>query len=148
MLMTFHQILLGSSQVACFCRYVAMMIVISVGLGSGPVLADKPLTLNDCKALEADKADAVQQGLAKDLARGPEWAKANLGAERLREILRLIEIEELLNFRCVKVFKIAAEEKNRRDREAARRKGIIIPPLPSKNPKRAASLNASSLQAR
>lgn len=123
---------------------LAVVLGILSAVGAVPVRADKPLTHSDCKALQADKADAVQQGLARDIARGPEWAKTNLGADRLREILRLIEIEELLTFRCEKVFEIASKEKQLKDREAARRLGIKIPPLPGKNPNRDGSQRATT----
>lgn len=124
-------------------RGAALAFCVLVGATNAPARADKPLTVADCKALEADKADAVQQGLARDMARGPEWAKTNLGAERLREILRLIEIEELLKFRCERVFKFGAKEQRRKNREAARRLGIKIPPLPVKNPNRSVAHRAS-----
>ncbi len=103
--------------------------------GSGAV-ADKPLTLADCRALEADKADAIHSGVEIEMERGPEWAKSNLSADRLREILRFIKIEEMLKFRCVGVFKATTKEKQRKDRQAARRLGIKIPPLPGRNPRR------------
>ena len=34
------------------------------------------------------------------MAKGPEWAKANLGPEKLQQVQRLIEVEEQLLFRC------------------------------------------------
>ncbi len=97
---------------------------------------DKPLTLNDCKALEADKADYIHQGIERDIEKGPEWAKSNLPAERLREILRFIEIDELLKFRCYRVFAVAKREEQKKERQRARRLGVRIPPPPTRNPRR------------
>ncbi len=42
----------------------------------------------------------LADGTRDDMERGPEWAKANLPPDRLENILRLIEVEEQLEFRC------------------------------------------------
>lgn len=53
-----------------------------------------------CDALKAEAGQLVQAGVKAGMARGPEWAKANLPAERLAQIARLIEVEQSIAFRC------------------------------------------------
>lgn len=53
-----------------------------------------------CKDLNGELASVLATGVRDDMARGPEWAKANLTPDRLGTIKRLIEIEEQLQFRC------------------------------------------------
>lgn len=54
----------------------------------------------ECDALKSELVQLTTTGVKADMARGPEWAKANLAPERLVQVKRLIEIEEQLNFRC------------------------------------------------
>ena len=44
--------------------------------------------------------DAREGRRARQLAKGPEWAKANLPPDKLEQIRRLIEVDEQLLFRC------------------------------------------------
>lgn len=54
----------------------------------------------ECEGLRVEQVTLGEAGINADLARGPEWAKANLGPERLKLIERFIELEEALAFRC------------------------------------------------
>ena len=68
-------------------------------LTAAPVNAaklDKPI----CDDLKVEQGLLQQKGVPADLARGPEWGKANLSRPRLKEIERLIQVEEQLAFRC------------------------------------------------
>ncbi len=42
----------------------------------------------------------IGAGIKSDMDRGPEWAKANLAQDRLKQIEHLISVEEQLSFRC------------------------------------------------
>ena len=54
----------------------------------------------DCKALVEQHSALIDAEIESDLEQGPEWAKANLAAERLEKLARLIDLEEQLSFRC------------------------------------------------
>ena len=53
-----------------------------------------------CDKLKGEQSQLEGGGARGNMAKGPEWAKANLAADKLGEIKRLIEVEELLLFRC------------------------------------------------
>ena len=53
-----------------------------------------------CAKLKTEQETMERSGLKEAVSRGPEWAKANLSAEKLNEIKRLIEVDEQLLFRC------------------------------------------------
>lgn len=53
-----------------------------------------------CEALKTEHANLVGAGVRDQMAKGPEWAKANLPRDALAGIRRLIEVEEQIAFRC------------------------------------------------
>lgn len=53
-----------------------------------------------CAALTNERNVIAATGVKADMERGPEWAKANMPPERLQSALRLLEIEDQLEFRC------------------------------------------------
>ena len=53
-----------------------------------------------CDKLKVEQAQLEGTGVRGTMAKGPEWAKANLAADKLGEIKRLLELDELLLFRC------------------------------------------------
>jgi len=59
-----------------------------------------PLDPAACEELREKVETLRGEGAAADMARGPEWARANLAPERLQRIGTLLEVEEQLNFRC------------------------------------------------
>ena len=59
-----------------------------------------PLDAESCAKLMNEHGQLEQAGVEADMAKGPEWAKANLLPEKLERIRRFIEIEEQLLFRC------------------------------------------------
>jgi len=59
-----------------------------------------PLDAETCAKLQTEHTDLERGGVEKDMEKGPEWAKANLGLEKLQRVQRFIELEELLMFRC------------------------------------------------
>ena len=60
----------------------------------------EPLDKAVCESLKQEHGQLVGAGAKDNMARGPEWATANLAPERIKEIRRLIDIEEQLAFRC------------------------------------------------
>jgi hypothetical protein len=67
------------------------------------VLADgqaAPLDPDDCATLKEERAVLEQAGVRGNMAKGPQWAKANLPPDKLGQIQRLIELESQLLFRC------------------------------------------------
>lgn len=77
---------------------LAGMIACAAALG-GEAHAG-PLGAEACKEVKAERETLLARGLEADIARGPEWGKANLAPERLKEIARYIELTEQLTFRC------------------------------------------------
>jgi hypothetical protein len=53
-----------------------------------------------CAKLKVEQAALEQAGVRSNFGRGPEWAKANLSADKLEQIRVLIDIDEQLRFRC------------------------------------------------
>ena len=74
-----------------------MIFALAAGLG-GALAA--PLDEEACKGIKTEREGLVAKGLESDIARGPEWGKANLPPDRLKEIARMIELNEQLTFRC------------------------------------------------
>ncbi len=71
-----------------------------------------------CEQLKAEQAKFVQTGIMADIEKGAEWGKANLSAERLREVEHFIMLDEQLKFGC-RVVTLTEDAKNAK--EAARR---------------------------
>jgi hypothetical protein len=73
----------------------AVVLVLQAG-AAGAASLDK----ETCDKLKGELALLEGAGARGNMAKGPEWAKANLAADKLIEIKRLIEVDELLLFRC------------------------------------------------
>lgn len=67
---------------------------------AAPAAWAAPLEPEECKTLSSEYDSLVEAGAKSDMAKGVEWAKANLAPERLSRIARLITVEEKLSFRC------------------------------------------------
>jgi hypothetical protein len=59
-----------------------------------------PLDADTCGKLLEEHGQLEQAGVEADMAKGPEWAKANLIPEKVERIRRFIEVEGQLLFRC------------------------------------------------
>ena len=55
-----------------------------------------------CAALTDERNAITATGVKAEMDRGPEWAKANMPPERLQSALRLLEVEDQLEFRCAR----------------------------------------------
>ena len=76
-----------------------MVAVAVCGLAPAVAFATK-LDNAACAALADERNAITATGVKADMERGPEWAKANMPPERLQSALRLLEVEDQLEFRC------------------------------------------------
>ena len=74
-----------------------LLAAAALGLATAP---RAELSKAVCDELRAEKARLEAAGIPQAMEKGPEWAKANLGPDRLRQIQRFIEVGEGLTFRC------------------------------------------------
>ena len=75
------------------------MVAVAV-CGLAPAAAAAKLDNAACAALTDERNAIAATGVKADMERGPDWAKANMPPERLQSALRLLEVEDQLEFRC------------------------------------------------
>lgn len=85
-----------------------------------------PLDGETCAKLESEQSQLENAGIAKEMAKGPAWAKANLAPEKLERVRRFIEIQEQLLFLCRKGALINLQDDDD-DKEAAADKNKAAP---------------------
>jgi hypothetical protein len=78
-------------------RWTAALVAMLIWPASA---SSAPLDQAACDGLKTERAALGAAGVDKDLDRGPEWAKTNLAPDRMKQVARLIEVEEQLSFRC------------------------------------------------
>lgn len=86
-----------------------MVAVAVCGLAPAAAFATK-LDNAACTALATERNAITATGVKEEMERGPEWAKANMPPERLQSALRLLEVEDQLEFRCARRGKPAKPE--------------------------------------
>jgi len=59
-----------------------------------------PLDAETCTRIMIEHGALETAGVEQNMAKGPQWAKANLAPDKLDQIRRFIELEEQLLFRC------------------------------------------------
>lgn len=89
---------LGFSKPAIVAALLAGSAYSMLALGSPAGAA--PLDDAACERLKLEQAALLLSGARENMAQGPDWAKANLTASKLKDIARLIEVDEQLLFRC------------------------------------------------
>jgi hypothetical protein len=90
--------LLRRKQLVAAAAFAAPLLA---ALALAPRLAAAtPLEPQACTALKTERQGLIADGVKTDMGKGADWAKANLPAERLGKIERLIAVEEQLSFRC------------------------------------------------
>jgi hypothetical protein len=73
----------------------------AICLVPGHAWATKPkLDPDTCTSLRLEQIKFRQSGILDDINKGATWAKANLSADRLREIQHYIELDEQVQFGC------------------------------------------------
>ena len=85
------------------------MVAVAV-CGLAPAAFATKLDNAACAALTDERNAITATGVKADMERGPEWAKANMPPERLQSALRLLEVEDQLEFRCGRRGKSAKPE--------------------------------------
>ncbi len=90
-------------------RTVRCMVAVAV-CGLAPAAFATKLDNAACAALTDERNAITATGVKADMERGPEWAKANMPPERLQSALRLLEVEDQLEFRCGRRGKSAKPE--------------------------------------
>src|SRR5262245_26658494 len=74
--------------------YLIALVALLTPAGAAPLDADA------CFKLMGEHNQLETAGIEQDMAKGAAWAKANLAPEKLAQVRRFIELEELLLFRC------------------------------------------------
>jgi len=75
-------------------------VVVSALLLQALAVRAAPLDKDECAKLKTEQSQLEHEGVRGSMARGPEWAKANLAADKLAQVRRLIDVDEQLLFRC------------------------------------------------
>jgi hypothetical protein len=78
----------------------AFSFIIAAVLLQVPVSLATQLDKDSCTKLKNEQAQLEKDGVRGSLGRGPDWAKVNLGPEKMEQVRRLIEVDEQLLFRC------------------------------------------------
>jgi hypothetical protein len=89
------------AHVSCICLTVFALAVMARAAHA------KPLDKEACDTLQAEKLSLVVLGIDKEMAKGPDWAKANLAPARLDMVKRLLTVNEQMKFRCPSVIAMA-----------------------------------------
>jgi hypothetical protein len=79
------------------------LLLLAALLGAGTALSQAraaPLDADTCGKLMVEQGALEKAGIEQEMSKGAEWAKANLGLERLNQVRRFIELEEQILFRC------------------------------------------------
>ena len=90
------QVMLRQSQILAG---LAVAISGALMLPLKPIVA-APLTNAECAQLKDEQLKLGALGIRAAMLRGPDWAKANADPAMLKNIARLIEVEEGISFRC------------------------------------------------
>lgn len=80
-------------------RWTRVAFVLMLSAASGSVHAAK-LDKEACAGLASELAAITATGIKAEMERGPDWGKANMSADRLRDVRRVLELEDELQFRC------------------------------------------------
>lgn len=83
------------ASIAASALLLATLAILPGGPGHSASL-DK----DTCNRLKTEQDGLEKAGIRATMAKGPDWAKANLPPEKLAEIRRAIELDEQLLFRC------------------------------------------------
>lgn len=77
-------------------------LVLAIGIISGLLSsADAlPMAPEACERAKAEQSSLETSGVTRDMAQGPDWARANLPVDRLQRVARWIELQEQILFRC------------------------------------------------
>lgn len=77
-----------------------LTVLLAVACGAALPARSASLDADSCNRLKTEQDALEKGGVRASMAKGPEWAKANLAPDKLEEIRRTIELDEQLLFRC------------------------------------------------
>jgi hypothetical protein len=80
--------------------FLPLALCAAAGLAVLAEVSAAPLDADACAKLKVEREALEQAGVRGNMAKGPQWAKANLAADKLEQIQRLIDLEGQLLFRC------------------------------------------------
>jgi hypothetical protein len=80
--------------------FLCLALGIAAGLAVMSDVRATPLDPDACAKLKVEREGLEQAGVRGNMAKGPQWAKANLASDKLEQIRRLIDLEGQLLFRC------------------------------------------------
>jgi hypothetical protein len=81
-------------------RKPARVLTVLLLVPAAALATEPKLDALSCTELRLEHLKSVELGLYADIQRGPEWAKANLTAERLRDLELFIQLDEQVKFGC------------------------------------------------
>ena len=79
--------------------FAGLLAALAFTLSNADVRSE-PLDAATCGQLKGEQARMEQSGVRGSMEKGPQWAKANLAADKLDQIRRLMDLDEQLIFRC------------------------------------------------
>ena len=77
-----------------FC--IASVVLLALAVPAFAVPLDQP----QCVTLESEQKVLEAEGVEGVLAKGPDWAKANLAEADRTKLVRYLDVKELVLFRC------------------------------------------------
>lgn len=84
-----------------FNRYIIVIAVAASAVPAATALATDPkIDADTCTQLRLEQIKFRQSGILDDMQKGPEWAKANLTPDRLREVEHYMALDEQVKFGC------------------------------------------------
>ena len=90
---------LTDNQHLMMTRGLLALSIAALGLAAAHVHAT-PLDADACAKLKIERGVLEQAGVRGNMAKGAEWAKANLSEDKLQQIKRVIDLDGQLLFRC------------------------------------------------
>lgn len=114
-----------------FALLAGGMFVMSVSMALPTELDEE-----SCRLLREEQERLASAGVRDSMANGPEWAKTNLPAAKLKEIQRLIEVDEQVLFRCPqpKPVEVSNGKDEGKEEEASAKEAPKVP-VPKRKPK-------------
>ena len=83
----------GVRAITCLASGLALAFTTAASLAT-------PLEKEVCSDLKEEHGQLVAAGAKANMERGPAWAKAKLQPDQIKQIERIINVEEQLAFRC------------------------------------------------
>ncbi len=77
-----------------------LIFALAFAVPAGASATDAKIDAETCNLLRLEQIKFRQSGILDDMSKGAEWAKANLPADRLREIEHYLQLDEQVKFGC------------------------------------------------